>query len=187
MVGHHFRVKGRGMDRDFIEKLNSVSEWVKREDRSELADNAISFHEEEDGFVRISGPKGEVVYRPKPLLVLFSSETIDPAVMKWDDSRYLSLLYVIEGAIKRVYMADMELADSSVMLALDQIAMKPETTSNDAIIREITRQHRVALSMDCYSRDEVRKAARKIMASVKRHKAAAGVRGYLDFIREHVP
>jgi hypothetical protein len=26
------------MDRGFIEKLSSVSEWVKQEDRSELAD-----------------------------------------------------------------------------------------------------------------------------------------------------
>ncbi len=175
------------MDREFIEKLNSISEWEKQEDTSELADNAISFHEEEDGLVRLSGPKGAVEYRLKPLVELFSSGGADPTVMNWEDPRYLSLLYAIEGAIKRVYTDDPELTDSSVMLALDQLAMKPEAASRDAVVREITRQLRVSLSMDDYSRDEVRKAARKVLASVKRHKAAAGIRGYLDFIRAHVP
>jgi hypothetical protein len=175
------------MDKEFIEKLNSVSDWEKQDDNSELADNAISFHEDEDGLVSISGPKGKVVCRLKPLQELFSSKTAAPAVMKWDDPRHLHLLYTIEWAIKRVYMENPELTDSSVMLSLDQISMKPEVTSSDAVIKEISRKLRVALSMDDYSRDEVKKAARKILASVKRHKAAAGMRGYLDFIREHVP
>ena len=175
------------MDKEFIEKLNSVSEWEKQDDNSELADNAISFHEDDDGLVSISGPKGKVVYRLKPLQELFSSETAASAVMKWDDPRHLQLLYTIEGAIKRVYLKDSELTDSSVMLALDQLSIKPETTSNDAVIRRIQQELRTALSMEDYSRDEVRKAARKILASVKRHKAAAGMRGYLDFIMEHVP
>lgn len=175
------------MDREFIEKLNSVSEWKKQDDQSELADNAISFHEKEDGLVRLSGPKGEVVYRLKPLQELFSNASADPAVMKWEDPRYLSLLYAIEGAVKRAYLDSEELADSAVIIALDQIAMKPEVVSNDIIVRQINCELRVALSMDDYSRDEVRKAARKILASVKRHKDAGGARGYLDFIMEHVP
>ncbi len=174
------------MDKEFIEQLNSISEWKKQDDKSELADNAISFHEEEDGLVRISGPKGEVVYRLKPLSELFSSGAVDPAVMKWDDPRYLSLLYAIEGAIKHVYMVNPELTDSAVMIALDQIAMKPEITSSDLVVKEIIQELRVALSMDDYSREEVRKTTRKILASVKRHKAAAGIRGYLDFVSEHV-
>lgn len=175
------------MNREFIEKLNSVSEWVGQEDRSELADNAISFHEEEDGLVRVSGPKGAFEHRLKPLAELYSSGAADLAVMKWDDPRYLSLLYAIEGEIKRVYEANPEMTDSAVMLALDQLAMKPETTSNDLLVKAVTRRLRLTLSMDDYSRDEVRKALRKILASVKRHKAAAGVRGYLDFIMAHVP
>ena len=175
------------MDREFIEKLNSISEWEKQDDKSELADNTISFHEEEGGLVRISGPKGAVEYRLKPLAELFSSNGADPAVMKWEDPLYLFLLYAIEGEINRAYVSNPELTDSSVMLALDQLAIKPEAASNDAVVRAITRRLRLTLSMDDYSRDEVRKAARKILASVKRHKAAAGIRGYLDFIMEHVP
>lgn len=175
------------MDREFIEKLNPISEWKKQDDKSEIADNAISFSEEEDGLVRITGPKGAVEHRLKPLSDLFASGAADPAVMRWEDPRYLSLLFSIEGAIKRAYLSNPELVDSSVMLALDQIAMKPEAASSDALIREITRQLRVTLSMDDYSRDEVKKAARKILASVKRHRAAAGPWGYLDFILAHVP
>jgi hypothetical protein len=174
------------MDREFFEKLNSVSEWEKQDDKSELADNSISFHEEEDGLIRISGPKGAVEYRLKPLAELFSSGAA-PSVMKWEDPRYLSLLHAIEGAIKRLYMENPELTDSSVMLALDRFAIKPETTPNDAVAQRINQELRLMLSMEDYSRDEVRKAARKILGSVKRHKAAAGIRGYLDFIMEHVP
>jgi hypothetical protein len=128
-----------------------------------------------------------VVYRLKPLAELFSSNGADPAVMKWEDPRYLSLLCAIEGEIKRAYVSNPEMTDSSAMLALDQLAIKPETASSDALVRAITRRLRLTLSMDDYSRDEVRKAARKILASVKRHKAAAGMRGYLDFIMEYVP
>jgi len=107
--------------------------------------------------------------------------------MMWDDPRYLSLLHAIEGAIKRTYMVNPELTDSDVMIALDQISMKPEITLNNKVIKQINQELRVALSMDDYSRDEVRKAMRKILSSVKRHKAAAGIRGYLEFISEHVP
>ena len=174
------------MDREFIDKLNSVSEWEKLDDKSELADYSISFHEEEDGLIRISGPKGVVEHRLKPLAELFYSGA-SPSEMKWEDPRYLSLLYAIEGAIKRVYTKNPELTDSSVMLALDRFAMKPEAVSNDAVLREITCQLRLTLSMEDYSRDEVRKAARKILSSVKRHNAIAGIRGYLDFIKEYVP
>jgi hypothetical protein len=174
------------MDREFVNKLSSVSEWEKQADKSEIADNSISFHDEEDGLIRISGLKGVVEYRLKPLAELFSSSA-SPSEIKWEDPRYLSLLYAIEGAIKRVYMKNPELTDSLVILALDRFAMKPEAVSNDAVIREITCQLRLTLSMEDYARDEVRKAARKILSSVKRHNAIAGIRGYLDFIMQHVP
>jgi hypothetical protein len=73
------------------------------------------------------------------------------------------------------------------MLALDKLAIKPETVSADPVIKRINRDLRMLLSMNDYSRHEVKMAVRKILASVKRHRAAAGTRGYLDFIMEYVP
>jgi len=33
------------MDKELIDKLNSVSDWVKLEDKKEVADNVISFQD----------------------------------------------------------------------------------------------------------------------------------------------
>jgi len=175
------------MDKEFVDKLNSISEWKKQDDGHDQSEYSLSFHESEEGLVRFSSEKGEIIHRLKPLQELFFSGKADSTVIKWDDPRYLRLLMTIEGAIKRMYQADAELADSSVMLALDKLAVKPETVSNDAVLRRINHELRVALSMSDYSRDEVKMAVRKILASVKRHNALAGARGYLDFIMEYVP
>ena len=107
--------------------------------------------------------------------------------ISWNDDKYLDLLHAIESAIKNVYLADPELTDSSVMLSLDKLSMKPEAVSPDAVIRAINQQLRLTLSTGDFSRDEVKAAVRKILASVKRHKATAGIQGYLNFIVEYVP
>lgn len=65
--------------------------------------------------------------------------------------------------------------------------MKPEAVSNDALARAIQNSLRLLLSTEDYSRYEVKWAVRKILGSVKRHRAAGGIRGYLDFIMEYVP
>jgi hypothetical protein len=119
--------------------------------------------------------------------VLFTSGKSDNAVIKWAEPRYLNLLHAIESSIKHLYIEEAELSDVSVLLALDKLAVKPETLTNDPVVRRINRDLRMMLSMSDYSRDEVKRAVRKILASVKRHNALAGARGYLDFIMEHVP
>lgn len=175
------------MDREFTAKLNSLGIWAKQNDTSELSEFSVSFHEHEDGLVKISSAKGEFVYKLKLLQDLYASGGANVVVLQWNDSRIMQLLHAIEGAIKRMYEASPGLTDSSVMLALDKLSMNPELVSIDPVVKAVNNSLRLLLSTENYSRDEVKKVVRKIMASVKRHKAAAGIRGYLDFILEHVP
>lgn len=175
------------MDKEFQEKINSISEWTKLNDKSEESALSIWFHEHEDGLIRMKSEKGELVYKLKPLPELFSAGKTGTATISWKDGNHLNLLHAIESAIKNVYLAEPELTDSSVILSLDKLSMKPEAVSADAVLRAINLQLRLLLSTEDFSRDEVKAAVRKILASVKRHKAIAGIRGYLDFIVEYVP
>jgi hypothetical protein len=175
------------MDIEFTEKLNSFGIWKGRGDESEQSEFFAAFHALEDGCVKIQSDKGEFVYRLKPLQDLFSAGKTDVVAMKWDDPLYMSLLHAIESAIKRLYEEDPQLTDGRVMLALDKLSLKPETVSDDPVIKAVNNSMRFLLSTTDYSRDEVKKAVRKILVSVKRHNDFAGIRGYLDFILEHVP
>jgi len=123
-----------------------------------------------------------VAHKLKPLADLFAPPKVTPLQINWEDNRYIPLLYAIENAIKMVYSVNPELTDSAVILALDQLALKPEVDSNDAVIKEISLQLRLLLSITDYSHDEVKMALRKILRSVKRHKDVDGIRGYLNFI-----
>ena len=175
------------VDKEFRDKFNSISEWTKLDEKREETECSIWYHEHEDGLVRLRSDKGEFIYKLKPLTELFFAGKQGVVSVSWKNSDYLNLLHAIESAIKSAYQADSGLTDSSVMLALDKLSMKPEAVSNDPVVKAINNSLRLLLSTHDYSRDEVKMAVRKILASVKRHKAAAGIRGYLDFIMEYVP
>ena len=173
---------------EFTSKMNSFGKWKELDDKSEQSEFAISFHEQEDGLVKVTSSNGEFVYKLKQLQDLYTPGGLSIEVIHWKDSRNIQLLHNIEGAIRRTYEADPELTDSSVMLALDAMSMKPEQrVSNSPIVKEINNSLRLLLSTENYSRDEVKKAIRKVLASVKRHRDAGGIRGYLEFILEQVP
>jgi hypothetical protein len=165
----------------------TISSWSKEDDKSEKSDFSLSHVKQEDGLVLVEASKGSFEYRLKPLQELFSPALSGSKTLTTDDPRYLNLLYAIESSIKRLSMENPELTDASVILALDALAVRPEALTSDGVVKRINRDLRLLLSMSEYSRDEVKTAARKILASVKRHRAAAGARGYLDFIEEQVP
>lgn len=175
------------MDKEFTDKLEAISEWSHEDDRSEKSDFSLSYSDHEAGLVLVEAAKGRFEYRLKPLHELFSPGAAGVKTPTMDDPRYLHLLYSIESSIKRLSIENPELTDAAVMLALDTLSLKPEALTNDALVKRINRDLRVLLSMSDYSRDGVKMAVRKILASVKRHRAASGIRGYLDFIRKHVP
>ena len=175
------------MDKEFTDKLDAVSAWSREGERSEKSDFSLSYSDQEEGLVLVEASKGSFEYRLKPLQELFSPTSAGGKPLTTDDSRYLSLLHAIESSIKRLSFENPKFTDASVMFALDALAIRPDALTSDSVVKRINRDLRVLLSMSDYSRDEVKMAIRKILASVKRHRAAAGARGYLDFIREHVP
>lgn len=175
------------MDKDFLEKLQSITEWKKLDEKSSTTEYSFSFSDEEDGLVMIKSDKGSFTYKLKPLHELFSQASDKITEINWEDRHYLSLLYTIERAIKRLYKANYTLTDSDIIPSLETLAMKPETVSKNIIVIAINQELRVLLSMYPYTRQEVKMAIRKVLNSAKRHNKQGGLRGYLDFIMEYVP
>jgi hypothetical protein len=171
------------MDKEFIEKMDSISAWHETEDKNEQAEFELEFSNLEEGLVTLSSSKGKVTHKLKPLSELYSYEKSDLP----EKDRQLDLLYAIEGPIKRYYENHPELTDGVVILALEKLAVKPEIVSDDPFVTRLTSELRLKLSSSHYSRDEVRRGIRKILESAKRHNELEGRKGYLEFIMEYVP
>lgn len=66
------------MDKDFLEKLESVTEWKQVGEKSEQMEFTLSFSNEEEGLVRIESSRGNFIYKLKPLNELFTNENNKP-------------------------------------------------------------------------------------------------------------
>ena len=122
----------------------------------------------------------------KPLAELYGRGTpgqrVDP-----QSGPFMPLFFTIEETIVKYDHDDSSLTDGQVMLVLDKLGMSPECdVRDDRLARRIQVNLRANLSLNDYSRDEVRQAIRKIRKSVDRHTRLGGRRGYLDFIREYL-
>ena len=79
------------------------------------------------------------------------------------------------------------MTDARVSLALDKLGMSPEgEAGTDVLAKYLQFKLRMVLSMNDYSRNEVKAAIKKIGKSVERHTKLAGPRGYLTFIRQQL-
>lgn len=105
------------MDKEFIRQFESISEWKEVDKKSDCAGFSASFSEDEDGVIRISSDKGDLVYKLKQLDELFSTGEDETQEINWEDQHYMPLLYCIERAIKNTYKGSPELTDSSVIFA----------------------------------------------------------------------
>ncbi|MGQ3685941.1 MAG: hypothetical protein ACUBOA_13190 [Candidatus Loosdrechtia sp.] len=175
------------MDKEFLEKLESIAEHKEIDEKSGTANFSISFSSDEEGLVRIESDKGSFSYKLKPLHELFSQATEKIIGIDWEDQYYLTLLYVIEHAIKKVHEIHYSLTDPDVILALETLSMKPEALSRNVIVAAINQELRLQLSMNSYTRHEVKMAIRKVLNSARKHYKQGGLRGYLNFIMEYVP
>ncbi|GJQ24640.1 MAG: hypothetical protein HRU72_02940 [Planctomycetia bacterium] len=176
------------MDKEFLEKLNSVTEWKQVDEKGEQMKFALSFSNEGEGLVKIETAKGGFVYKLKQLNELFSPGNDKTPVIVWKDQRYMPLLYTIERAIKKVYEeCSYRLTDSDVIPALKALAVKSESVSKNSISKSINQELRLQLSTNDFSRQEVKMAIRRILNSAERHNKHRGLRGYLDFIVKCVP
>jgi hypothetical protein len=157
----------------------------------ELAGNLIENYKKSGISIRFTDHDGaiEIVYRDraepyhlKPLEALYGRAN-GPSVDEMDGA-YMPLLLCIEEEIVRYDQKQEPLTDAAVALALRELSSNPERPSSDELARSIQTVLRLNLSLNDYSRQEVRQALRKIERSVMRHKD--GSRGYLEFIREYV-
>lgn len=136
------------------------------------------------GEIIIDAAGEERRYALKPLSDLYgaghNADTVDP-----QDQRFMPLFLAIEEAIVRHWeQDDTGLTDGTVALVLNQLGMEPQSATQDALARRIQVQLRLCLSMNDYSRHEVKAALKKVGKSVDRHTRLAGPRGYLSFIKQ---
>ena len=126
-------------------------------------------------------------HRLKPLSELYGQGKSDASVDPQSED-YMPLFLAIEQEFVRCYRLNPSLTDGIVGLALDLLAMNPEgNVQHDSLARCIQLELRLLLSLNDYSREEVRQALRKVRKSVDRHTHRDGRRGYLDFLCDHLP
>ena len=122
-------------------------------------------------------------YRLKLLGDLFG-EGVNARTLDYEDEHYMPLLMGIEESILRFYEQEPRLNDARVSRALSDLAMHLDRPPGPAPLRQrLWFDMRLLLSLNDYSRRDVRRALRKIRKSVRRHTQMDGPRGYLDFIR----
>lgn len=143
----------------------------------------VRFPDDASAEVEVDGPGGPRRHALKPLADLYGAgtglATVDPK-----DDRFQPLLLAIEEAAVRYYeQADPGLTDGQVLLAYKALGMNPEAEPPDPLGRRLSRAVRLVLSLNNYSRQDVRGGLRTLAKSVERHTRAEGRRGYLDFVR----
>jgi hypothetical protein len=171
------------MDNEFVEKITSISESTKISENEQQFDFSINFHAEKDGLIKITTDKGEFTYQLKPLGELYNEQESKNGAKE----EMMSLLYQIERTIKEYDMKNHGVTDSSVVMALEKLSMKPEAPAQSEFLRFITDNLRMFMSMHSYSRSELRQSINRVLRSARRHNKIDGTRGYLNFIRENVP
>jgi hypothetical protein len=99
------------------------------------------------------------------------------------DDELMPVLMAIEEEITRCYEDQPSLTDGAVVVALKQLSMNPDSVPTDPLARRIQLKLRLTLSLNDFSRQDVRRSVRQVLRSVERHSRAEGRRGYLEFMR----
>ena len=132
--------------------------------------------------ILLEAPGGARRYPLKPLDQLYGAGagagSVDPK-----DARFTPLMLAIEEEILLCDEAvSRSLTDGAVLLALGQLAANLGSAPSDPIARRVQVALRLTLSLNDYSRQEVRQGLRHVIRSVERHSKLAGPRGYLNFL-----
>jgi hypothetical protein len=139
------------------------------------------------GEIEIERPEGNIRYALKPLDQLYG-QGYGVSSLDMKDRRFLPLLMVIETEIVNHYRAEPSLTDGLVALSLSKLSMNPAADCGDDVLcRRIQLALRLCLSLNDYSRQEVKLTIRKVAQSVERHTSLAGRQGYLTFIDDFIP
>lgn len=136
------------------------------------------------GEIQVETPSGPQRYTLKSLRELYG-KGLGAASVNPQDEQYEPLFMAIEQTIALYDDEVRTLTDGLVELTLEQMSMDPAgEPGQDELRHRIQLALRLLLSLDDYSRQEVRTALRTIARSVARHKSLEGRRGYLEFIHE---
>jgi len=139
-----------------------------------------------DGVVEVETPDGPKKATLKPLAELYGpgrNADVDP-----ESDAFMPLFMAIEGAIVKEWRFAPALTDAQVASTLDRLGLKPESAPGaDELAASLLLELRLLLSLNNYSRQEVRTAIRRVSRSVARHTQVGGPRGYLEFIRKYIP
>jgi hypothetical protein len=139
---------------------------------------------DDDGAIEIVDGDRTETYQLKPLAELYGAGNVAPAVDPQNDT-FRPLFMCIEEEIVKCDGMDRRLTDAAATLALSRLSMNPDGPCDDDLLaRRIQMALRMTLSLNNYSRQEVRTAIRKVGKSVDRHSEGGRGRGYLDFVRQ---
>jgi len=172
------------MDKQLIELLGPGPDSTRPGETRSLT-KRIRFPGKDTPEIVVGGhEEGFHSYTLKTLPELYGPGTgassIDPR-----DERFLPLLMAIEEEVYRYAdTVDPALTDGQVLLAVKDLAMNPEAEPTEPLARRIALALRLAVSLNNYSRQDVRGGLRQVAKSVERHTKADGRRGYLQFIRQ---
>ena len=120
-------------------------------------------------------------YQLKPLGELYGAGpggSVDPK-----NDAYMPLFLGIEEEIAKFDATQRRLTDADAALALNALGMSPEAPSPDPLVQRLQCALRLNLSLNEYSRSQLRQVIRRISRSVERHTESGGGRGYLNFIQ----
>lgn len=156
--------------------------------------HSIRFADLAAGIVEVEpdGHPDRTVRHPlKPLRDLYGpgtgQETLDPT-----DPTFGPLLLTVEETILRAADREPRLTDARVAATLDLLTQSPDAPAplvqgvGDPLAALVQLHLRLTLSLNDYSRGDVRRALRTVAKSVARHSRLAGPRGYLAFIRQQL-
>lgn len=170
------------MDEQLVSLMKTVG--VSARSKPGARPSGTLFLDIDKGQIALGPEEQKQEYSLKPLSELFGKgsglETLDPT-----DEQFTPLLMPIEEAIVEYWRQNPSLTDGQTALVLEELAMDPAGLAhNDLLKQAIQFRLRLTLSLNDYSRQEVKMAIRKISKSVQRHTRLAGPRGYLRFISQ---
>ena len=119
--------------------------------------------------------------KPLPELYKKNDDTVTKAV-DIAEKEFMPLLMRIEETIIEFDKQTQWLTDAQVALGLQALSMSPDQPQTEPLAKSIQHELRILLSVNEYSRQEVRQALRKITKSVARHEN--GQRGYIKFVQQ---
>lgn len=135
-----------------------------------------------DGRVQITIGDQQTEHQLKPIDQLYGKgvgRKVDPR-----EEEYVPLFMGIEEAIQLFYRDNLSLSDGRVRLALEELARNPAAPSTDPLVQAVQLQLQLVLSLNDYSRDEVRAVCKRLIKSVDTFTREGGRQGYLEFVRK---